>query len=313
MTTSKRDLLALTDLSRAEMRALLRRAAELKHMQKAGNCPTPLVGRSLAMVFEKASTRTRVSFDVGMRQLGGHPLMLRGDELQLGRGESAADTAQVLGRYVDGIMVRTFGHDKIEALAKYSPVPVINALTDLLHPCQILADLQTCAEAFGDDALPSLCVAWIGDGNNVAHSWINAAWVLGFELRLACPERYEPDPAVLDPARRAGARVSVVREPEAAAEGAHVVTTDVWASMGQEQEQAVREEAFAGYQVDAALMAHARADAIFLHCLPAHRGEEVTAEVIDGPRSRIFDEAENRLHAQKAVLEWLIGGRPLVG
>ncbi len=313
MTTAKRDLLALTDLSTAELRALLRRAAELKRLQKAGACPTPLAGRSLAMVFEKASTRTRVSFDVGMRQLGGHPLMLRGDELQLGRGESAADTAQVLGRYVDGIMVRTFEHDKLETLAKYAPVPVINALTDLLHPCQILADLQTCAEAFGDAALPDLRVAWIGDGNNVAHSWINGARVLGFELVLACPAGYAPDPAVLGPAQAAGAKVRVVRAPSEAVAGAHVVTTDVWASMGQEQEQAIREAAFAGYQVDAALMAGARDDAIFLHCLPAHRGEEVSAEVIDGPRSRVFDEAENRLHAQKAVLEWLLGGRPLVG
>ena len=311
MTRSKRDLLALTDLTPAELRALIARAGGLKQMLRLGGATRPLLGRTLAMLFEKASTRTRVSFDVGMHQLGGQTLMLRKDDLQLGRGESVADTAKVLSRYVDGIMIRTFAHSTLEELARYADVPVINGLTDLLHPCQVLADLLTCAETFGHGALGGLRVAWIGDGNNMAHSWINAAWGLGFELRLACPEGYDPAPAILDAARDGGARVTIVRDPREAAEAAQVVTTDVWASMGQEDEARERARAFAGYQVNAALMALAAPDAIFLHCLPAHRGEEVTAEVIDGPQSRIYDEAENRLHAQKAVLEWLMGPRPV--
>ncbi len=308
MTPSKRDLVSIADLSAAELTGLVDRAETLRALQAAGEVHTPLRGKSLAMIFEKASTRTRVSFDVGMYQLGGQALMLPSGETQIGRGEPIGDTAAVLSRYVDGIMIRTFAHATIEALAAHASVPVINGLTDWLHPCQVLADLQTCQQNFGAAALPGMTVAWIGDGNNMAHSWINAARVLGFNLRLACPEGYDPDPALV---AAAGDRVTVLRDAKAAAEGAHVVTTDVWASMGQEAEQARRVLAFADFQVDDAVMAQADGDSIFLHCLPAHRGEEVSASVIDGPRSRILDEAENRLHAQKAVLEWTIGRRPL--
>ena len=305
-----RHLLALTDLSAPEMKGLLTRAIELKALQAQGRCPQPLLGKTLAMIFEKASTRTRVSFEVGTYQLGGHALMLSKGDLQIGRGESVADTAKVLSRYVDGIMIRTFGHRTIEALAGAAEVPVINGLTDKLHPCQILADLQTIQEAFGAGWLKDLSVAWIGDGNNMAHSWINASAVLGFELRVASPDGYEPRVGVVDAARALGARLVLTRDPREAAAGARVVTTDVWASMGQEAEAKAREAAFgAAYQVDDAMMSRAAEDAIFLHCLPAHRGEEVSASVIDGARSRVWDEAENRLHAQKAVLEWLMGGR----
>ena len=228
--------------------------------------------------------------------------------MQIGRGEPIPDTARVLSRYVDGIMIRTFAHSDVEQLARHSSVPVINGLTDLLHPCQVLADILTVRQRFG--TYEGRKVAWIGDGNNMANSWINAAWRLGFELTLACPEGYDPDPTILERARR-DANVALVRDPNEAAAGAHVVNTDVWASMGQEEEQAEREQAFAGYQVNASLMKCAARDAIFLHCLPAHRGEEVTAEVIDGPQSCVFDEAENRLHIQKALMATLIAGEPL--
>jgi ornithine carbamoyltransferase len=264
----------------------------------------PLAGRSLAMIFRKSSTRTRVSFEVGMTQLGGHALFLSDRDSQMGRGESLHDTARVLSGYVDGIMIRTFAHAEVEEMARHASVPVINGLTDLLHPCQIMADLQTVQEEFGPD-LEGRTIAWIGDGNNMANSWINAAWRLGFRLRLACPEGYDPDPAILERAR-AEADVVLTREPAEAATGAHVVTTDVWASMGQESEAEARAEAFGGFRVDVGLMERADADAIFLHCLPAHRGEEVAADVIDGPRSRVFPEAENRLHAQKAILVELL-------
>jgi ornithine carbamoyltransferase len=260
------------------------------------------------MIFLKSSTRTRVSFEVGTWQLGGHALFLSSRDVQIGRGEPIPDTARVLSRYVDGIMIRTFAHSDVEQLAQYSSVPVINGLTDLLHPCQVLADILTVRQRLG--TYEGKKVAWIGDGNNMANSWINAAYRLGFELVLACPEGYDPDATILARAQRE-ANVRVVRDPNEAAEGAHAVNTDVWASMGQEEEQAVREKAFAGYRVDGALMKRAARDAIFLHCLPAHRGEEVTAEVIDGPQSCVFDEAENRLHIQKAIMAALIGGEPL--
>jgi ornithine carbamoyltransferase len=268
----------------------------------------PLAGKSLAMIFMKSSTRTRVSFEVGAWQLGGHALFLSPRDVQLGRGEPVADTARVLSRYVDGIMIRTFAHAEVEELARYATVPVINGLTDLLHPCQILADLLTVRQHLG--GYEGKRIAWIGDGNNMANSWINAAYRLGFELVLACPEGYDPDRAILERARRE-APVRIVRDPREAAEGAHVVNTDVWASMGQEEEQKVREQAFAGYAVDGALMGRAARDAIFLHCLPAHRGEEVSADVIDGPQSRVWDEAENRLHIQKAIMAVLMGGESL--
>ena len=293
----ERDLLELSALTSQEILELLARAARLKAGEDVG---TPLAGKVLGMIFRKSSTRTRVSFEVGMLQLGGHAIFLSDHDSQLGRGESVHDTAKVLSRYVDGVMIRTFSHQEVRELACHATVPVINGLTDLHHPCQILADLHTVQEEFGPN-LDRLSVAWIGDGNNVAHSWIEAATLLGFELRLACPDGYEPDSAILESGLRSG-HVTLLRDPAAAVEGVHVVTTDVWASMGQEQQREERLLAFRGYTVDAALMGHARDEAIFLHCLPAHRGEEVSSEVIDGPWSRVFDEAENRLHAQKAVL-----------
>ncbi len=300
-----RDFLAIPDLTRSELDAVLDLA---ERMKRGAYTARPLAGKTLAMIFMKSSTRTRVSFEAGTFQLGGHALFLTPRDVQLGRGEPIGDTARVLSRYVDGIMIRTFAHAEVEQLALHADVPVINGLTDLLHPCQIMADLLTMQEHLGGYA--GRRVAWIGDGNNMANSWINAAWRLGFELTLACPEGYDPDAAILARAQ-AETRVTVVRDPWEAAEGAHVVNTDVWASMGQEEEQAARERAFAGYQVDAALMGRAARDAIFLHCLPAHRGEEVAAEVIDGPQSRVWDEAENRLHVQKAIMAALIGGEPL--
>ena len=291
-----RDFLAIPDFSADELRGLLERAARLK----SGKDKSKLTGKSLAMIFRKSSTRTRVSFEVAMTQLGGHAVFLSDRDSQIGRGETVSDTAGVLSRYVDAITIRTYAHSEVEELAEHASVPVINALTDLLHPCQVVADLQTVAEEFGSD-FAERRVAWIGDGNNMANSWINGAYRLGYELRLACPEGYDPDPTILARAQEA-AKVTLTRDPAKAAEGADVVTTDVWASMGQEEEMAVRARAFAGYVVDDALMEAAHESAIFLHCLPAHRGEEVAASVIDGPQSRIFDEAENRLHAQKAIL-----------
>ena len=300
-----RDFLAIPDFSTEELHALFDLA---ERMHRRTYLLRPLAGKSLAMIFMKASTRTRVSFEVGMWQLGGHALFLSPRDVQLGRGEPIADTARVLSRYVDGIMIRTFSHAEVEEFAEYSGVPVINGLTDLLHPCQVLADVLTIRQNLGD--VGKVKVAWIGDGNNMANSWVNAAWRLGFELRLACPEGYEPNAAILERAR-AEAAITVVRDPAEAAEGVDVVSTDVWASMGQEEEQAARAKAFTGYVVDEALMERASPRAIFLHCLPAHRGEEVTAGVIDGPWSRVWDEAENRLHVQKAIMAVLMGGERL--
>jgi ornithine carbamoyltransferase len=294
------DFLALTDLTRQELDALFDLAVGLKSGVVGG---APLAGKTLAMLFAKSSTRTRVSFEVGAYQLGGHALFLSSQDLQLGRGETIADTALVLSRYVDGIMIRTFAHSDVEELAEHASIPVINGLTDLLHPCQLLADLMTAREEFGD--LSALKVTWIGDGNNMANSWLNASRICGFELSLACPEGYDPDPSILGAAREA-ARVTLLRDPAEAAEGARVVSTDVWASMGQEEEAEARRRAFDGYTVTEGIMERAAADAIFLHCLPAHRGEEVTGAVIDGPQSRVWDEAENRLHAQKALLVGLM-------
>jgi ornithine carbamoyltransferase len=302
---SKRDFLSLHDVSRDGLLRLLERARRLKTGEEGGR---PLAGQTLAMLFWKSSTRTRVSFEVGMFQLGGHALYLTDQSAQFGRGESTEDTARVLSRMVDAVMIRTFSHQSVVEFAAHSDVPVINGLTDLLHPCQLLADLQTVAESFGDD-FGRLQVTWVGDGNNMAHSWLNAAAILGFGLRLACPEGYDPDPEILARASDA-TEIVLTRDPREAAEGAHVVTTDVFTSMGQEAETEQRLRDFAGFQVDARVMERAREDAIFLHCLPAHRGEEVTAEVIDGPASRVFDEAENRLHAQKALLVELLGHTP---
>ena len=302
---SHRDFLTIPDFSTDELLGLFALAEQMR----AGRYDKkPLAGKSLAMIFMKPSTRTRVSFEVGTWQLGGAAWFLSPRDVQLGRGEPIGDTAKVLSRYVNGIMIRTFAHDDVVALARDATVPVINGLTDLLHPCQILADILTIRQHLG--AHQQQVVAWVGDGNNMANSWINAAYRLGFELRLACPAGYEPDADLLARAR-AVAPVHLMRDPKAAVQGAHVVTTDVWASMGQEEEQSTRERAFAGFTVDASLMGLAEPNAIFLHCLPAHRGEEVSAEVIDGPQSRVWDEAENRLHIQKAIMAVIMGGEPI--
>jgi ornithine carbamoyltransferase len=300
-----RDFLAIPDFSRAELLSLFDLA---ERMRRGEYRKTPLAGKTLAMIFMKASTRTRVSFEVGTYQLGGHALFLSPRDVQLGRGEPIADTARVLSRYVNGIMIRTFAHQDVEELARYADVPVINGLTDMLHPCQILADILTIRQHLG--GLEGKKVAWIGDGNNMANSWINAAYRLGFELTIACPEGYEPADHLLARAQKE-TKITVTRDPKQAIEGADVVNTDVWASMGQEGEQKKRERDFAGYTVNQSMMKRAAADAIFLHCLPAHRGEEVAAEVIDGPQSRVWDEAENRLHVQKAILAALIGGETI--
>jgi len=298
---SHQNFLTLLDLTAETLRGLITRAIELKNIQKAGTLHEPLKHKILAMVFEKSSTRTRMSFEAGMAQLGGHAIFLSPRDTQLGRGEPIEDSARVLSRMADVIMIRTFEHEKIERFTAYSQVPVINALTDLYHPCQLLADMQTYFEHRGD--ISGKTVTWIGDGNNMCHSYINAARQYGFTLNIACPEGYDPDAAIL---QAAGSSATIIRSPIDATRNADLVVTDVWASMGQEEEQARREQAFANYQVDTTLMQAAAHDALFMHCLPAHRGEEVAAEVIDGPQSVVWDEAENRLHAQKALLEYLL-------
>ena len=300
----KKDFLSLSDWSRADLENIFALTRDLKARQKRGEEHHLLKGKTLGMIFEKSSTRTRVSFEAAMLQFGGHAIFLSPRDTQLGRGEPIEDTARVLSRMVDAVMIRTYEHDKLETFAAYSRVPVINALTDFTHPCQILADVFTFTEQRGDIA--GRTVAWIGDGNNMAHSWINGAVAFGYRLNLACPTGYTPDEQLLNAARALGADIRLTDRPLEAAAGADLVTTDVWASMGQEDEQAEREKAFAGFTVDARLMAEARPDALFMHCLPAHRGEEVAADVIDGPQSVVWDEAENRLHAQKAVMLWLL-------
>ncbi|MFC1464385.1 MAG: ornithine carbamoyltransferase [Candidatus Brachytrichaceae bacterium NZ_4S206] len=300
-----RHFLTLLDLSRDELTAVLARGAELRRLRGTSEHPRPLAGKSVVVLLEKASTRTRLSFEVGIAELGGHPLTLISKDTQLGRGEPLSDTARMLSGYAHAVVYRTFGHDRVQTLAANASIPVINGLSDDYHPCQLLADLMTVRTHTGG-RLEGVRVAWIGDGNNMAHSWLLAAAQTGLSLRLACPEGYDPKPSIVARARELGADVEVVRDPAVAAEGADVVTTDVWASMGQEAENEVRARAFARYQVDGALMRRAAKDAIFLHCLPAHRGEEVAAEVIDGPASRVWEEAENRLHAQKALLELLV-------
>ncbi|MCE5360203.1 ornithine carbamoyltransferase [Candidatus Igneacidithiobacillus taiwanensis] len=302
-----RHFLRLQDFSRRELEALLHRAAELKRMQRAGESYTPLAQRTLAMVFEKSSTRTRVSFETGMAQLGGHALFLSPRDTQLGRGESIEDTARVLSRMVDLIMIRTFSHAGLEAFARASRVPVINGLSDDHHPCQLLADLLTAQELWG--SVTGRTVAFIGDGaNNMARSWMEAAQLLDFQLQIGAPEGFQPSAAVQ---AELGARTRVFSNAQAAVQNADLVVTDVWTSMGQEAESAERLARFAPFQVNAALMAQAKPGAVFMHCLPAHRGEEVSAEVIDGPHSLVWEEAENRLHAQKAVLEFLAGFGPV--
>lgn len=296
-----RHFLSLLDLTGEELKGLLKRASELKQMLRAGEPHASLKDRTLAMVFEKSSTRTRISFEAGMAQLGGHAIFLSPRDTQLGRGEPIEDSARVMSRMVDCIMVRTYHQKDLELFAEHSRVPVINALTDLLHPCQLLADMQTYIEHRGD--ITGKTVTWVGDGNNMCHSYINAARRFDFKLNIACPQGYEPDNQILAPAAD---RCQIIHDPMAAAEGADLVVTDVWASMGQEEEQTKREQAFTGYQVTDKLMQRANKDALFMHCLPAHRGEEVAASVIDRPDSVVWDEAENRIHSQKALLEMLL-------
>lgn len=296
-----RHFLTLQDLSPDELRALIDRAIELKRMLRDGETYEPLKNKTLAMIFDKSSTRTRVSFETGMTQFGGHALFLSPRDTQLGRGEPIEDTARVLSRMVDCIMIRTFEHEMLERFALHSDVPVINGLTDRFHPCQLLADLQTYFEHRGD--ISGSTVTYVGDGNNMCHSWINAAALLDFELRVSCPPGYEPDTQIL---AAAGSTARIIYDPIEAATDCDLIVTDVWASMGQEDEQAQRRRAFADYQVSWELMRQGKPDALFMHCLPAHREEEVTTEVLEGPQSVVWDEAENRLHAQKALLEFLV-------
>ena len=307
MTTEKelRHFLTLMDFSSDELKNMTDRAIVLKKMQQAGDIYEPLKNRMLGMIFEKSSTRTRVSFETGMVQFGGGSIFLSPRDTQLGRGEPIEDSARVLSQMVDLIMIRTFEHEQLETFAQYSSVPVINALTDMYHPCQLLADMQCYQEHRG--SIEGKTVSWIGDGNNMCHSYINAARQWGFKLKIACPEGYDPEQAIFN---AAGDQVEIIRDPMAAATGSDLIVTDVWTSMGQEEEQALREKAFDGYLVDDKLMAQANKEALFMHCLPAHRGEEVSASVIDGKQSVVWDEAGNRLHAQKALLEFLMGQTP---
>ena len=301
---SKRHFISMLDLSSDEHRELIAHAIDVKRKLKQGITHTPLAGQLLAMIFEKSSTRTRVSFEAGMYQLGGHGLFMSPRDSHLGRGEPIEDSARVISSMVNGILIRTFGHDRIETLAQHSSVPVINGLSDLLHPCQLLADMMTWFELRGD--IKGATVAWIGDGNNMCHSFINAAIRFGFDLRIASPAGHAPDSELL---QSGGAAISLHDSAHDAARDADLVVTDVWASMGQEQEQQQRLQTFAAYQVDRQVMKQAKADALFMHCLPAHRDEEVSAEVLDSAQSVVWQEAENRLHAQKALLEFLLAGR----
>lgn len=298
---STKHFLSLRDLSPEVLGHLIERAIELKKLQKSGVVHEPLRNKMQALMFDKSSTRTRVSFETGMTQLGGNSMFLSPRDTQLGRGEPIEDTARVMSRMVDVVVIRTHSHKMVETFAANSQVPVINALTDKFHPCQLLADIQTCVEYRG--AIKNLMIAWIGDGNNMCHSWMNAADMLGFRLNIATPKGYRPDDAVLAACKD---NVKLFDNPDTAAANADVVVTDTWASMGQEEEKSEREKAFAGFMVDTALMQKAKKDALFMHCLPAYRGSEVSAEVIDGPQSIVWDEAENRLHAQKALLEYLL-------
>jgi ornithine carbamoyltransferase len=299
----KRDFLRLWDLSSEEIFSLIERAMELKKGVDANKCP--LIGKSIGLLFEKPSTRTRVSFEVGIYQLGGQPVYMTPTEIQLGRGETISDTAKVLSRYLHGIVIRTHEHERLQEFAISSDVPVINGLSNLHHPCQVLADLMTIKEKKGD--FKGLKIAYIGDGNNVANSLLEAAGRAGFILVIACPEGYEPDAEVLEEARTGRGEIIILREPAEAAAMADVLYTDVWISMGQEDETEKRRQRFKSYQLNETLLGYAKKDAIVMHCLPAHRGEEITDAVLDGPYSVVLDQAENRLHAQKALMEWLLG------
>jgi ornithine carbamoyltransferase len=318
---SKRDFLNFRDISEAELAALLRRAEELRFLRSLREPHASRPGRVLGMIFDKASTRTRVSFEVAIYELGGYGVVLGRGDSQHGRGEPIKDTARVMSGYCHGLMLRTFGQEQVEEAARFASVPVINGLTDLLHPCQLLADLETVYAVFSSrsaragtaaapdvpEVLRQVRYAWIGDGNNMANSWMEAAALLDLDLAIACPPGYDPDPGVLAQARARGrGRIHLTRDPREAVAGRQVVSTDVFASMGQEAQAETRRRAFAGFCVDSALMSVAHKDAIVLHCLPAHRGEEITDEVMEGPQSQVWLQAENRLHAQKALLEWIL-------
>jgi ornithine carbamoyltransferase len=300
---TKRDFLTLRDITPKEMHMLLNHAQALKAGEDANKCP--LIGKSIGLLFEKASTRTRVSLEVGMYQLGAQTIYMNPREIQMGRGETIHDTAKVLSRYLDAVIIRTFSHDTLEEFASHASIPVVNGLSDLHHPCQALGDLQTIIEKKG--TLKGIRLAYVGDGNNVANSLIEAASLTGMNISLACPKGYDPDPDVLKRAEESSATlISVMRDPAEAVADADVVYTDVWVSMGQEKEAARKRTKFKKYQINSKLLSNARRDAIVLHCLPAHRGEEITDEIMDGPQSAVFDQAENRLHTQKALLEFLL-------
>lgn len=311
MSLQGKDLLSIYDLSTAEVYEVMNLAKELKAMQKRGQEHHLLKGKTLGMIFQKSSTRTRVSFEVGMWQLGGMGLFLSGNDLQIGRGEPIKDTARVLSRYLDGLMIRTFSHAEVLELANYADIPVINGLTDLLHPCQALTDIFTAIEYKGD--LKGRKMAYIGDGNNMANALMHACAKVGMDIAVACPAGYEPDKAVVAEAQADaaanGSKVAILPDVYAAVKDADILYTDVWASMGMEAEAAIRKEAFAGYQINSSVLKAAKPDAIVMHCLPAHRGEEITDAVIEGPQSAVFDEAENRLHVQKAILALTMGNK----
>ena len=296
-----RHFLTLNDLSRGELLALLKRASELKVLQRNGTAHGALTGKVMAMIFAKSSTRTRVSFEAGMTQLGGSAMFLSSNDTQMGRGEPISDTAKVISSMVDIVMIRTFAHADVELFAAHSSVPVINALTDDYHPCQLLADMQTWIEHRGNVQGKTVC--WLGDGNNMCQSYINAAKILGFHLKIACPEGFEPSAELMDEAQ---GYATIEHDPRRASEGAHLLVTDVWASMGQEDEARMREQALSNYQLNQELLDLADTEALYFHCLPAHRGEEITVDLMDNPKSVIWDEAENRLHAQKALIEFLL-------
>ncbi|RJP75346.1 MAG: ornithine carbamoyltransferase [Desulfobacteraceae bacterium] len=301
----KKDILTLLDLTREDFLHLFQRASELKKKHKNGVVQHSLAGKSLGLIFEKPSTRTRLSFETAMIQLGGSPIFISAKDTQIVRNEPVRDTARVLSRYVDAVAIRTFSQDLLKGFADFSDIPVINALTDLYHPCQVLSDLMTIIECRGD--YQNQKIAWVGDGNNVAHSWINAASVIGLDLRLACPEGYEPKREILDQAAAEGCgKIMVTNDPREAVCDADVIYTDVWASMGQEREQTIRVEVFGPFQVNESLVKRASSDAIVMHCLPAHRGEEISEKVLEGPQSVVWEQAENKMHMHKAILEALI-------
>ena len=302
----KKDFLSITDIDEHELKNIVADAIRLKRLKSAGTAHELLRGKSLAMIFEKASTRTRVSFEVGMTDLGGHALFLNPQDMQLGRGEEVRDTARARARYVDAVMIRAYKHTNVEELARHSTVPVINGLSDAQHPCQVLADIMTLTERFGD--LRDLKLTWVGDGNNVCSSWILSSPLTGMEIVVASPPDYRPDEALIDQARAAGGRVRIVTDTEEAVREADVLYTDIWVSMGDEEERAERLKALRRYTIDAHLLAQAPPDALVMHCLPAHRGEEIADDVIEGPQSIVWDQAENRLHAQKALLVRMIAG-----